>query len=470
MAGSSAAELKFTVRRQPAVLVSPAGPTPRELKRLSDIDDQDGLRFHVPVIFFFRRQDGPQHDPAAVLRDAIAAALVHYYPLSGRLRELEGRKLAVDCTGEGVLFVEADADVRLEQFGADPQPPFPCLDELMFDVPGSSALLDTPLFLFQVTRLACGGFVFGVRMQHTIADGAGLVQFLCAVEEMAGGAAAPTVQPVWGRELLEAPRDSDRLPRSFAHREYDEVPDTNGTIVPVDSMAHRSFFFGPQEMAAIRSHLPPSLRRSATTFEALAGCLWRCRTVALAPGDEEEMRMICIVNLRGKSSIVPRGYYGNAFAFPAAVSTAGNLCRKPVGYAVGLVRKAKREVDMEYLQSVARLMVRRQRPGITVVRAYLVSDVSKTGIRDFDFGWGKPVYGGPAKGGVGTIPGIASFFIAFRNAKGEDGIVVPVCLPHAAMDKFVEEMGKLLMPADNIVMATTEQLAGNMFSMIKAAL
>ena len=144
MASSSA--LEFTVRRKLAVLVPPAAPTPRELKRLSDIDDQDGLRYQVPIIHFFRQHD----DPAPVLRGTIAAVLVHYYPFAGQLRELEGRKLAVDCTGEGVLFVEADADVRLDQFDAALGPPFPCLDELLFDVPGSCGILDCPLLLFQV--------------------------------------------------------------------------------------------------------------------------------------------------------------------------------------------------------------------------------------------------------------------------------------------------------------------------------
>jgi hypothetical protein len=159
MAGS-AASLKFTVRRKAAELVAPAGPTPRELKRLSDIDDQDGLRFHIPVIQFYRRNAFMSgRDPAAVVRDAVARALVHYYPFAGRLRELEGRKLAVDCTGEGVLFIEADADVRLEHFGDALQPPFPGLEELVFDVPGSSEVLGTPLLLFQVNFLAVCEYV-----------------------------------------------------------------------------------------------------------------------------------------------------------------------------------------------------------------------------------------------------------------------------------------------------------------------
>ncbi|XP_052169531.1 benzyl alcohol O-benzoyltransferase-like [Oryza glaberrima] len=476
MAGSTAAALKFTVRRKPAELVAPAGPTPRELKKLSDIDDQDGLRFHIPVIQFYRRSAAMGgRDPAPVIRAAVARALVSYYPFAGRLRELEGRKLAVDCTGEGVLFIEADADVRLEHFGGALQPPFPCLEELVFDVPGSSEVLGSPLLLFQVTRLACGGFILAVRLHHTMADAQGLVQFLGAVAEMArgGAAAAPSVAPVWGREMLEA-RSPPRP--AFAHREYDEVPDTKGTIIPLDDMAHRSFFFGAREVAAVRSHLAPGIRERATTFEVLTGCLWRCRTAALAPDDDEVMRMICIVNARGGgksgggAGMIPEGYYGNAFAFPVAVATAGELRARPLGYAVELVRAAKGEVSVEYMRSVADLMVQRGRPHFTVVRAYLVSDVTKAGFGDLDFGWGKPAYGGPAKGGVGAIPGVASFLIPFKNAKGEDGIVVPMCLPGPAMDKFVEEMGKLMKPAAAAATAATRQQPADMFAMIKSAL
>lgn len=146
--------MKFIVRRLPAVLVAPAASTPRELKRLSDIDDLDNLRLHVPIIQFYRRNESMNGvDPAVVIRDAIGKALVHYHPLAGRLKELDERKLAVDCTGEGVLFVEADADVRLDQFGDVLLPPFPCIEELISDVPGSSAILNSPLLLFQVFSL-----------------------------------------------------------------------------------------------------------------------------------------------------------------------------------------------------------------------------------------------------------------------------------------------------------------------------
>ncbi|KAL5230237.1 hypothetical protein ABZP36_029013 [Zizania latifolia] len=377
----SRAALRFMVWRNPVVLVAPAGPTPREMKRLSDIDDQERAA-----------------------------------------------------------------------------PPFPCLEELLFDVPGSSAVLDSPLLHFQVTRLACGGFILAVRMHHAMADAQGLLQFLAAVADLARGAAAPTVRPVWERELLEA-RDPPQP--CFAHREYDEVPNTKDTIVPLDDMAHRSFFFGPSEVAAMRSHLAPDLRKRATTFEVLAGCLWKCRTVALAPNAHEEMRMICVVNARGSKigAGIPEGYYGNAFALPVAVAAAGDLCANPVSYAVDLVKKAKGEVNVEYMRSVADLTVQRGRPQFTVVRTYLVSDLTKAGFGDLDldFGWGKSAYGGLAKVGVGAITGVSSFLARFKNAKGEDGTMVPMCLPGPAMERFVEEMAKLMLPAADVGVPTRQQ-------------
>uniref|UniRef100_A0A2P2J4X5 Benzoyl-CoA:benzyl alcohol O-benzoyltransferase n=1 Tax=Rhizophora mucronata TaxID=61149 RepID=A0A2P2J4X5_RHIMU len=143
--------LVFKVSRREPELITPAKPTPHEFKDLSDIDDQEGLRFQIPVIQFYRFDPSMQgKDPIKVIREALAKTLVFYYPFAGRLREGPNRKLVVECTGEGILFTEADADVTLEQFGVALQPPFPCLEDLLFDVPGSSGVLNCPLLLIQV--------------------------------------------------------------------------------------------------------------------------------------------------------------------------------------------------------------------------------------------------------------------------------------------------------------------------------
>ncbi|MED6221723.1 hypothetical protein PIB30_057560 [Stylosanthes scabra] len=109
---SSSTSLVFKVRRNPAELVAPADPTPHELKLLSDIDDQQSLRIYYSSVQLFPYSPSMAgKDPVHVIREALSKAFVLYYPLAGRLREGPSGKLMVDCTGEGVLFIEADADV-----------------------------------------------------------------------------------------------------------------------------------------------------------------------------------------------------------------------------------------------------------------------------------------------------------------------------------------------------------------------
>ncbi|XP_054796678.1 benzyl alcohol O-benzoyltransferase-like [Prosopis cineraria] len=429
--------LLFKVRRRQPEMVAPAKATPREVKNLSDIDDQGSLRFQIPVIQFYRNNPSMRgRDPVEVIRKALAETLVFYYPFAGRLQEGPNRKLMVDCNGDGVVFIEADADVTLEEFG-DLQPPFPCFEELLYDVPGTSDILDTPLLLIQVTRLKCGGFIFALRLNHTMSDAAGLAQFMSALGEIARGAHRPLTPPVWHRELLTA-RDPPHV--TCMHGEYEDVSGTEETvIIPFDTMVHRSFFFGPNEVASIRNQIPYHLLQSSN-FEIITAFLWRCRTVALQPNDDDKVRIICAVNARAKfNPPLPDGYYGNAFAFPMAVTTAGKLRRSPLGYALELVKKVKGDMTEEYMHSLADFMAINGRPPFKEVGSYLVSDATRAGFRDVDFGWGKAVYGGPAR-----AVKVASFYMPFKNAQGQEGLVIPLCLPGEAMERFVKELDRML--------------------------
>ena len=263
---------------------------------------------------------------------------------------------------------------------------------------------------------------------------------MMAVGEVVRGASSPSILPVWQRHLLDA-RDPPRV--TNVHPEYDEVADTKGTIIPIDDMSQRFFFFGPTEISTLRKFVPHHLSQ-CSTFELLTAYLWRCRTIAIQPEPDEEVRIIFAVNASAKlNPPLPTGYYGNSFALPAAITTAEKLCKKPLGYALELVKKAKNKVNDEYMRSSADMLVIRGRPHFTVVRAFAVSDLTRAGFKKVDFGWGKPVYGGPAKGGAGTIPGVICTFIPVKNGMGKDGILVPMCLPAPAMEIFVKELGGL---------------------------
>ncbi|GJN25515.1 hypothetical protein PR202_gb13353 [Eleusine coracana subsp. coracana] len=329
--------LAFAVRRKEPVLVRPAAATPTETKHLSDLDNQVFIRKHVASVFFYRggvRDDGA--DPAAVIRRALGEALVPYYPLAGRLREVvESRRLVVDCSGEGVVFVEADADVRLVELeAAGLRPPYPCVDQLLFN---------------------------------------------------------NVIEPNNGPLLLIQKHD-DALPPSSLLMQAPPPPppggDSSGTMVT------RTFTFGPLQIAAIKASLSGD---TATTFEALTAALWRARTAALRLRPEEETSVLFTFNLRGVRKLgLPAGYYGNAIVIAAARAAAGELLdgsSSSLAHAVALVKEAKDAVrsDPLALQEWARLVTPNNHA------AFLVSDTRCVGFHRMDFGWGAPVCGGRAE-------------------------------------------------------------------------
>lgn len=433
--------LSFVVRRRELELIRPASPTPREVKRLSDVDDQGTLRANVRGFFFYRGvlRGGSGDDPVGAIRRALSEALVHYYPFAGRLRELEGRKLVVDCTGEGVTFVEADADVRFTDLevaaGPGLTPPFPCVDELAFDADGvSGGILGCPLVLIQVTRLLCGGFIVGHRFNHTMCDAQGIVMFMNAVAELARGLPCPTVAPTWSRDLLDA--RNPPVP-SFPHREYDDVvaplPPSTGDMVM------RSFLFGPSDVAAMKKSLPPGLRDTATSFEVLAAFLWRARTAALALRSDEETRLVTVVNMRRHVGLgLPAGYYGYACANPTVVMAAGSLLSRPMGDVVELVREAKASVTAEYARSMVDYLVLHGRPALAAANLFTLTDLRRIGFDRVDFGWGEPVYAGAARSMLWV-----SSLITVKNGGGQNVVAVPVALPRLAMERFASEIEKL---------------------------
>ncbi|XP_052209304.1 alcohol acyltransferase 16-like [Diospyros lotus] len=292
-----------------------------------------------------------------------------------------------------------------------------------------------------VTRFQCGGFAFAVRLNHTMSDGSGLIQFLNAIAGFAQGkSGSPSVTPVWQREVLFA-RNPPRV--TCLHNEYyepelDLEDQSNGD--GNETMISRWFFFGTKEIGALRSHLPPQKRTRFTRFEIITACIWKCRTIALGIGPNESVRISCIINGRGKAGLdIPDGYYGNVFVYPASVSKAETVSKYPLEYVVELVKKTRSQaIDGEYFMSVADLMVTRGRPLYTRKGNFIISHAAQLGFDKVDFGWGKPVYGGPAE-----ALSLISFFSSFRDNERGDGILTAICLPGSAMQRFEDELKKM---------------------------
>lgn len=442
MAPSS--QLEFNVVRKQPELLPPAEPTPFEWKELSDIDDQDGLRLHISGFFIYppsTMSNVGRDNVALDIRRGLSKAMVFYYPLAGRIREGPNRKLSVECTGEGIMYCEADADVRLEQFGdiGALSMPFPFMDKVMFET-ADDGILGTPLMYFQSTRFICGGIVVAGCYNHAIADALGFYMFMAAAAQLARGAASPTPLPVWQRERLLS-RVPPRV--TFIHHEYIHDTPKTETANPLDNEPWplHSIFFTRVDVAALRAQLPGHLRKSATSFEIISACLWRCRTAALRFAPDELSRLIIAVNARTKfGPPLPQGYYGNSIMLPMVVSEAGKLVLSGLGYAVELVIEAKGRVTEEYVKSVADYLVLNGRPHYVVTNTYLVSDLRRLiEMSKFDWGWGKPAYVGPADVGENAI----SFLATLKNGE-EEGVVVPIRLPESAVGRFKSEVSKMV--------------------------
>lgn len=430
--------LSFTVNRSEPLLVGPAKPMPGETKLLSDLDNTESPSSYMGAILVYRAGQPERGDPVGVIRQALSEALVHYYPLAGRIREApNGGGLLVDCTGEGVLFAEAEADVRLAELeAAGLGLPFPCnMDELHLSMDG---VLDYPMLLMQVTRLVCGGFIVGVRLCHSICDGQGFAQFLTAIADLAKGLPAPAISPAWSRELLTTMSPNRLQIRSAGA----------GALVTAqqpfadddDDMVVRTFLFGQADIAALKRNLT---QRSATTCQVLAAAVWRARNTAIraacceppGEGEGEDTALTLVVSFRRNAALqLPPGYYGNTCAPVRVLASTHALARSSLDMVVELVQNAK-EAACSHVRSVADVLLLHGPPPLPRAKMFLVSDIRHLGIHRVDFGWGEPLYAGPAQ----VMP-----WETFLVHVGEEELALSVALPRPAMERFAAEMTKLL--------------------------
>ncbi|KAJ0962800.1 hypothetical protein J5N97_027922 [Dioscorea zingiberensis] len=432
------AKLSFSMVIGEPELILPESPTPAECKYLSNLDDQPGFRHHMPFIHYYNpRRAGERHDPVTVIRRALSKALVHYYPLAGRLRHGEKGKLVVDCCAEGVVFREADADVTLDRLKLAAtgglRPPSPFLSKfLLDDIWGSVFVTDSPLLRMQVTRLKCGGFVLAYIVNHCICDAYGVFQFITAVSELARepNRSDLTQPPVWARELL-TPRSPPRP--SFPHREYDPDPNMTSGYEIGDQTQMISIFFTRSEISALKSQINGP---KTPTFVAITALLWRAWTRSL--GLRSETRLLFPIDTRGHHRpLLPVGYYGVAVVVFCAVRPAKELVSRPISFAAGLISELKSlGSDKEYRASTVDFIEMERRFWFRGEGTLFVTDVSKLRFADVDFGWGPGLYGGLARGGVVDV----TLLGYKREEDGVEGLVALLWLPRETVDPFQEEV------------------------------
>jgi hypothetical protein len=329
-----------TVTKSPPVLVGPA-TAPAEATVYFNLSSFDRALAFFPVTSFhvFDRAIGA---PAETVRGALSRALVHYFPVAGRIDDAE--RLRIACTGEGVAFVAATADRSLADAGLlDPPSAAALLDDLAVGVDAEGFRPSDPLLLVQVTEFACGGFVVAVTRNHAVADGTGFAQFMRAVGELARGMPRPSVLPVscGDDSLPELPPYVAAMenalvvlePRDFAFLDI---------TVPSSCINRIKAGFAGQVTADDAGGGP------CTVFEAVMAVLWQCRTRAVMPDDPSTPApLIFAANVRRHAG-ARHGYYGNCITSAVAVPTSGEVANGGINDVVRLIKRAKQPIPHQF--------------------------------------------------------------------------------------------------------------------------
>ncbi|KAK2968771.1 hypothetical protein RJ640_028164 [Escallonia rubra] len=418
------------------IFVPPSEETKKGLYFISNLDQNVAVM--VRTIHCFRSGERRNENAGEIIRDALGKVLVHYYPLAGRLTISSEGKLIVDCTGEGAVFVEAEANCRIEDIGDITKPDAATLGKLVYDVPGAKSLLEMPPLLAQghqifskrLTTFKCGGFILGLNINHCMIDGVGAMEFVNSWGETARGLPL-AVPPFLDKSILKS-----RIPHKieYQHLEFAEIPDLSSSIkLYNDEMLYRSFCFNPEMLEQLKkTAMEEGVLEKCSTFEVLSAFVWRARTKALKVPAVQQTKLLFAVDGRSKMDPpLPKGYFGNGTVLTYSLCQAGDLLENPLSYVVGLLQEAIRMVTDSYVRStIDYFEVTRARP--SSASTLLISDWSRLPFHTTDFGWGEPFISRPV-----ALP--EKEMILFLSLGGErKSITVLLGLPASAMEIFQE--------------------------------
>nr|QDF44405.1 shikimate O-hydroxycinnamoyl transferase [Phacelia campanularia] len=419
--------MKIVVKE--STMVRPATETPRRSLWNSNVD-LVVPNFHTPSVYFYRPTGSPNFFDAKVLKDALSRALVPFYPMGGRLKRDEDGRIEIDCQGQGVLFVEAESDGVVDDFG-DFAPTLE-LRKLIPAVDYSQGISSYPLLVLQVTYFKCGGVSLGVGMQHHAADGASGLHFINTWSDMSRGLDL-TIPPFIDRTLLRA-RDPPQP--QFEHIEYQPPPamkTQQSDFVPESSV--NIFKLTRDQILALKAKTKEDGNTfSYSSYEMLAGHVWRSVCKARDLPEDQETKLYIATDGRSRlQPPLPPGYFGNVIFTATPIALAGDLQSKPVWYSASRIHDALARMDHDYLRSALDYLELQPDLKALVRGAHTfrcpnlgITSWARLPIHDADFGWGRPIFMGP--GGI-AYEGL-SFILPSATNDGSLSVAISLQTEH----------------------------------------
>lgn len=398
--------MKINVKEN--TIVKPSKETPKHTLRSSNLDLLVPS-IYVQTIYFYKPNGSKKFFDTHLLKEALSNCLVVFYPVAGRLRRRDGGSKSsgfdVDCNGEGVLFVAADYDGAIDDFGDFS----PCLElqQLIPTIGHFDESFSSPLLLLQVTYFKCGGVSLGVGFQHTLGDGMSALHFINAWSGMTRGLSI-TIPPFIDRSLLYSRHPP--VP-AYHHPEYSSPPamknpvHTEGCQTSPKRTSTAIIKISHDQLNTLKVNLngDKNLGRY-TTYEILAAHIWRCACIARGLADDQPTRLY--IPTDGRSRLhphLPLGYFGNVLFSITSQALCCDLRSQPLESVVRKIQDALSRMDNNYLRSTLDYLALQPDPTTLVRGAHTfncpnlnVVSWIRLPIHDADFGWGRPIHMGPA--------------------------------------------------------------------------
>ncbi|EFJ07456.1 probable hydroxycinnamoyl transferase [Selaginella moellendorffii] len=440
-------------------MVRPAGATPQRVLWNSNVDLVIP-RIHTASVYFYRPDPsgGEGYFEGGVLREALAKALVPFYPMAGRLKKDENGRFEINCNGEGVLLVEAAAaNASVDEYARDFAPDV-SFQRLIPSVDYTQDIGSFPLLVLQITRFKCGGASLGVGMEHHVADGMSGITFINTWAAMARGE-DPKIVPYIDRTLLRA--NKPPIPK-FPHVEYHPPPllkhaaatngHSNGKAKPQAGddapprIAVGLFKFTKEQLQALKSQATDEETNTTySSYEMLSGHIWRSMCLARGLDDDQETKLYIATD--GRARVVPplpKHYFGNVIFTCTPMALAGDLVSRPLYYAASVIHDAVSRMNDEYLRSALDYLELQPDLYKLVRGAHTfrspnlgITSWSRLPVYDADFGWGRPVFMGPA------VIAFEGLVYVLPSGTGDGSLSISLGLQPEHMPRFEQLIGQI---------------------------
>ncbi|KAF4398918.1 hypothetical protein G4B88_023512 [Cannabis sativa] len=354
------------------LMVTPSKPTWKGNQSLS-VWDQIGCTTHTSVIYFYAPNTTPFETVTQTLIDSLSHTLLHFYPLAGRLRNLDNSGFQLECNEDGAVFVVAELNADLSHFEKDHFTPTPESNRFLIPyINESLPIHERPLLLVQLTKLSCGGLSLGITMSHVVVDGVSAASFTTEWARIARGLPLQNA-PLFDKKAFGVGDCCVANPHQFDHSNdfCNKMPfllKQSNAAAPTTTEERKkmettlfTLKLTKEQVQKLKNKANNNDQdrrsRPYTCYEALTAHIWRCSVKARKNLNEQVTACLVSVDLRQRlQPPLPLSYFGNGAFQPMASCEAGELLCKPLSYGVSKVRSVIEMVTNDYIMSATEFL------------------------------------------------------------------------------------------------------------------